>query len=48
MLRQVLEFGRKALVVYSTGVEGEVTFEDLEPADSKNRICVIGFVRVAG
>ena len=26
----------------------QVTFEDLKPADLDDRICVIGFVRVAG
>jgi hypothetical protein len=44
-LRQVLKVGRKALVVY---LVWKVTFEDLEPADLNHRICVIGFVLVAG
>jgi hypothetical protein len=26
----------------------KVTFEDLEPADLDDRICLVGFVRVAG
>jgi hypothetical protein len=34
------------LVVYSLG--WEVSFKDLEPADLNGRICVIGFLLVAG
>jgi hypothetical protein len=44
ILRQVLEFRRRALAVYSSGVGG--TFEQLELAGLSNRICFIGFVIV--
>jgi hypothetical protein len=41
ILRQVLELGRTALEAYSNGVEGK-PFEDVEPADLNDRICVSG------
>jgi hypothetical protein len=45
-LRQVLEFKRRALAAYSTGVEGSL--KELELADFNARVCVIGFVHVVG
>jgi hypothetical protein len=45
-LHQVLEYRRRALVVYSSGVEG--TFEELELAGLNDKICLTEFVLVVG